>query len=69
MERNVELVVNQISILGIHASYNIDYWNYLINHIRDNENYLMLGDLNVFKPETDRRAKFDELLQLGLKEL
>lgn len=68
-QRNVELVVGQISILGIHAPYNIDYWNSLINHVRGKENYLILGDLNVFKPGTDRKAKFDELLQLGLKDL
>lgn len=68
-QRNIEIVVNGVTIIGLHASYDLKYWESLIKRIKTKKNYLIIGDLNVFNLGTDRRLKFEELLNIGAKDL
>lgn len=68
-QRNIEIVVNGITVIGLHAPYDLKYWDSLIKRIKPKKNYIIIGDLNVFKLDTDRRLKFEELLNIGAKDL
>lgn len=48
-------------------SYDIEDWNRLISRFEalQKEKFLIIGDLNVFDEGTDRREKFDELINVG----
>lgn len=72
-QRNVEIEINNITIIGLHMSYELDDWEKLIfrfnDRIMNGKNVLLIGDLNVFDPGTGRRKKLDELLNNGARDL
>lgn len=66
-QRSVSIQVQDVHIIGLHMSYNIEDWNKLILKFESlkKEKCLIIGDLNVFDVGTDRRQKLDELLEEG----
>lgn len=66
-KRTVEIKVADTYIIGLHMSYCLDDWEKLIERFKElkTEKFLIVGDLNVFDSGTDRRKKFDELLECG----
>lgn len=66
-QRNIEIKVGDTHIIGLHMSYDIADWNSLISKFNElkKEKFLIIGDLNVFNEGTDRREKFDELINAG----
>lgn len=70
-QRNIEIQVQDIYIIGIHMSYDLDDWNKLISRFKalKNEKFLIIGDLNVFDEGTGRREKFDELISYGAMDI
>jgi len=66
-QRNIEIKVGDTHIIGLHMSYDIEDWNRLISRFEalQKEKFLIIGDLNVFDEGTDRREKFDELINVG----
>lgn len=66
-QRNIEIKVGDTYIIGLHMSYDIDDWENLISRFEtlQNEELLIIGDLNVFDEGTNRREKFDELINTG----
>lgn len=66
-QRNVEVKVGDTYIIGVHMSYDINDWEKLLLRYNklQNEELLIIGDLNVFDKGTERREKFDKLLNVG----
>lgn len=66
-QRNIEITVGNTHIIGLHMTYNTDDWDALILKygLLKDEEFLIIGDLNVFDVGTDRRKKFDGLIDAG----
>lgn len=62
-QRNVEIKIGDIHIIGLHMNYAIEDWDKLIKKYQSlkDEKLLIIGDLNVYARGTDRREKFDIL--------
>lgn len=67
-QRNVEIAIGDIHIIGLHMRYDLEDWNKLINYLSE-EKLLIIGDLNVYDLGTGRREKFNELLGKGAIDL
>lgn len=71
--RNIEIEIEDITLIGLHMPYDLDYWDKLIsrfnNRIEKGKNVLLIGDMNVFDIETDRRKKLEKLYTNGAKDL
>ena len=54
-------------LVGIHMPYDLCYWDELLNYFSANINkkIYIIGDLNVYDEETDRKMKFNELKNRG----
>lgn len=70
-QRNVEIKIGDIHIIGLHMSYAIEDWGNLIDKYKslNDEKLLIIGDLNVYDSGTVRRTKFDELFKEGAKDI
>ena len=54
-------------IIGVHVPYDENFWDTMIGYYEKNKNkkLMIIGDMNVYSENTDRRKKFDEILSLG----
>lgn len=70
-QRNVEIKIGDIHIIGLHMNYAIEDWDKLIKKYRslNDKKLLIIGDLNVYDPGTEIRNKFDELVNEGAKDI
>ena len=70
-QRNVEIKIGDVHIIGLHMNYAIEDWDKLIKKYRSlkDEKLLIIGDLNVYDPGTEIRNKFDELVNEGAKDI
>lgn len=68
-QRNIEIKIADTYVIGLHMSYDISDWVKVIERFRylknKDERVILIGDLNVFDIGTDRRKKFDELINEG----
>lgn len=67
----VNVEVGDVLIAGVHFNYSMDYWNALekFYSLNKGKKLLVIGDLNVCIPGTDRRARFDKLLSMGIVDI
>lgn len=72
-QRNIEIEIDDVTIIGLHMSYFLDFWDDLISRfndrMRNGRNILLIGDLNVFEIGTNRREKLEQLFVDGAKDL
>ncbi len=71
LEKNIEIKIGDIHIIGLHMKYEINYWEQFIQKYESlkGEKLLIIGDLNVYDTDTKIRTKFDELLKKGAKDI
>lgn len=65
--KNVILTNGDTILAGVHAPYDTDYWNAIINYyeMHHEKRLYIFGDLNVYDEGTDRKEKFGELKEKG----
>lgn len=72
-QRNIEIEIDGVTIIGLHMSYNLDDWDKLIsrfeNRLKEGKNVLLIGDMNVFDLGTARREKLEQLYDMGARDL
>ena len=71
--RHIILDVGGVRLIGAHMSYSVSDWKILIGQFKEEkkkaDDVLIIGDLNVYARDSDRREKFDALQKAGAVDL
>lgn len=72
-QRNVEIEVDGVNIIGLHANYTLKYWKSLESRIskylEDKKDFLIIGDFNVSDKSSDLRDIFNRVLSKGANDI
>ena len=72
-QRHIILGVGGVRLIGAHMSYSLLDWEILIDQFKEEkkkaDDVLIIGDLNVYARDSDRRKKFDALQKAGAVDL
>ena len=70
-QRHIILDVGGVRLIGVHMSYSLLDWDILIRQFEKKkaDDVLIIGDLNVYARDNDRREKFDALQEAGAVDL
>lgn len=68
--RNVEIEINGVRFIGVHANTEKKWWDGLEKRVEQlQKDFIILGDFNVYKKEGYGKAVFDRLLQNRVTDL